>query len=694
MGLREGLKRFGREVYQTATQKLQQGADELVNVLYSGSAYLPWPGAGQDTLHQQATHAADLHEETNQILQNREIQAKQKRPNRQRRWKSTTPCMSGPTTHTVPSTRTGKMTGKWNADDADRHRRRRCHRLSLPSSRQPQVIVFYREDYRMSETTCNDTLKHPIGLTLLIRSLTVALALLRLFAGPYRVLAFKSRCFGRWATPSSPGLASSSFPVCSPPFPPMVTCPGRSGWPFSLAAYVQMIIQWCSKLPPRDAIRPAFLVWQGELFLPAPLLSRVRRSAAPAVSYSSWPVTCPASPTACCGGSAAAYRTGRHAIPPGSRPLPLAMNQANVHPPCPPASRSATDGSWLRPPAQSVNPGGCSRTQATARLQQPPPGVSPRKTASADGYRRPPTFLGRVMSHIVASTLIMTLTSVIGFNIFAFVLAVPLWLMGWQVGLPGQMKEKGREVMHNIRESFDDEKDECSTACEKNARQSKNASATHREDQGPLDDKKKNRRPHRTRQTQSHLEYSPDNPSPFPYERHHRWTSSPVFLLRLVLPTARHRPGRRRAARPYRPATLLKKLAVGIFTAARTPARPAGAALRPAPAPRAVLLGISGFALIADRPLGLASLHRPPKSRSSSMKGSHPHGHPEGVQHRRPEQGRGRTHCRRAACHRRKKRGSPSQGRSRQSPLAKQQAEEAGGCTDGTARRPPARRKR
>ncbi len=53
MGVKDHLKHrlnpktIGREVYAHLTEKtIPHGQDELGNILFSGSAYLPWPGKG------------------------------------------------------------------------------------------------------------------------------------------------------------------------------------------------------------------------------------------------------------------------------------------------------------------------------------------------------------------------------------------------------------------------------------------------------------------------------------------------------------------------------------------------------------------------------------------------------------------------------------------------------------------------
>ncbi len=67
MGLKEGWERFTREISQTITEKFHQGRDELANALFSGRAYMPWPGMDNPTLHQQAEKAVNLNEEIGRV---------------------------------------------------------------------------------------------------------------------------------------------------------------------------------------------------------------------------------------------------------------------------------------------------------------------------------------------------------------------------------------------------------------------------------------------------------------------------------------------------------------------------------------------------------------------------------------------------------------------------------------------------
>jgi len=64
-------KAFGPEVIQTAQTKVSQGANEVANMLFTGQAYMPWPGAKQETVNQQATRAADVQAATARITQQR-----------------------------------------------------------------------------------------------------------------------------------------------------------------------------------------------------------------------------------------------------------------------------------------------------------------------------------------------------------------------------------------------------------------------------------------------------------------------------------------------------------------------------------------------------------------------------------------------------------------------------------------------
>ena len=109
-------------------------------------------------------------------------------------------------------------------------------------------------------------LSHAAAQRLLSRSLTMTLAWLRLFAGPYRVLAFKPRCFGSLGQSFATWLGVViAFPLTVAAF----ADDGYVPWPVWLAlllcTYAQMTMQWCSKLPPRDATTLHFWCERGEL---------------------------------------------------------------------------------------------------------------------------------------------------------------------------------------------------------------------------------------------------------------------------------------------------------------------------------------------------------------------------------------------------------------------------------------------
>jgi hypothetical protein len=67
VGFKEGWKRFKREIGQELKHKFDQGRDEAANLIFTGRAYMPWPGPSQETLHQQAENALDLQEEISKV---------------------------------------------------------------------------------------------------------------------------------------------------------------------------------------------------------------------------------------------------------------------------------------------------------------------------------------------------------------------------------------------------------------------------------------------------------------------------------------------------------------------------------------------------------------------------------------------------------------------------------------------------
>ena len=71
MAAQGGWQRFKQEAGQELRNKLQQGADELSNALFSGQAYMPWPGQRQETPLQQAENAVNLEEAVGQVRADR-----------------------------------------------------------------------------------------------------------------------------------------------------------------------------------------------------------------------------------------------------------------------------------------------------------------------------------------------------------------------------------------------------------------------------------------------------------------------------------------------------------------------------------------------------------------------------------------------------------------------------------------------
>jgi hypothetical protein len=54
-------------VWQTLGEKWDQGRDELAKAIFTGSAYMPWPGRDHPTLHQKAQDAIELQDEIARI---------------------------------------------------------------------------------------------------------------------------------------------------------------------------------------------------------------------------------------------------------------------------------------------------------------------------------------------------------------------------------------------------------------------------------------------------------------------------------------------------------------------------------------------------------------------------------------------------------------------------------------------------
>lgn len=90
-----------------------------------------------------------------------------------------------------------------------------------------------------------------------------------------------------------------------------------------------------------------------------------------------------------------------------------------------------------------------SRSRAYLALARAWFGKRSQPAQAATGAKSP-TFTARVMSHVVGHFIVMAITGAIGFrflgNILMFVLAVPLWFMGWDVTPPEAVADRAKEV--------------------------------------------------------------------------------------------------------------------------------------------------------------------------------------------------------------------------------------------------------
>jgi hypothetical protein len=287
----------------------------------------------------------------------------------------------------------------------------------------------------------------------------ILVALLTLLAGPYRVLAYKLRSFG------GIGLGLVTWIGTAAIFPVWIACSSETAFLegpvyFWLAlltlGYIQTFTKWCSTAPPRDICSPH--CWLGRW---EPALALVISLAAAATGPGGFAFFLAG--YACSTAEWLLQRLRRRLkawTPQDTERLlaPARLAAAWVASTSPVCGRFLVHYGLIAASALAFASRavwsylGERARQRAAALAKAPHAPGP--------YQRPPTFFGRVMSHIIASTVLSMITSVIGFNIFALILAIPLWLMGWHVGLPGQVKEKARSVLHNVRESLEDEKDE------------------------------------------------------------------------------------------------------------------------------------------------------------------------------------------------------------------------------------------
>jgi hypothetical protein len=276
----------------------------------------------------------------------------------------------------------------------------------------------------------------------------IPVLLLALFAGPYRVLAFKARSFGGLDTGAMTWISILLlFPLWTG-----IAFLEASGaallWLMLIAcAYLQMMVKWCSQPPAPDPCVPHCWMGQGEPFLAA-------------VLYFATAAACdnPAAGTyfvigyAC---SMAEWRLQRWRRDAPETTLADVVSARQKR-----FGRIWASSLWpaLAPPL------GWLRSFLTGKRPAGPapaggpavPAGSPVQVvyASHSGWGR------RLATFFVGHTIL----SLLGLSFFLKIIAVPLALflasMGYRIGLPDHMKQEVKSTVHRIREALSDEKEE------------------------------------------------------------------------------------------------------------------------------------------------------------------------------------------------------------------------------------------
>lgn len=289
------------------------------------------------------------------------------------------------------------------------------------------------------------------------------------FAGPYRILAYKPRAFGGIATGCitwlGVALAFPAFVSVSP------TDCWWMAWAFlASCAYVQMFAQWCSTSPRRDPASPHCWAGRwGEPFLAIALcfaagvaggpgaglffvlgflcstadwlLRRLRRR------WAAWtpedtarlraPILAAAARLRALAGSAAQWT--RWATPIGGR---FALRYGLL----------AASGVALL----------LRQARATLAARATQPGLAQGPVA------RQPGFVSRVATFVVGHTIFSMITGTLGlFGLIkgvGLILSIPaamlLWLLGGKADLPHFAKDDARSVISRAKEALGDEKEE------------------------------------------------------------------------------------------------------------------------------------------------------------------------------------------------------------------------------------------
>jgi hypothetical protein len=288
----------------------------------------------------------------------------------------------------------------------------------------------------------------------LLRIVDVAQFLVAGFAGPYRVVAYKTRTFGNvaqgfatWA-----GLVfafmNSSIPWDDSDSTQFGFAVGS--WVLLAGlAYFQMFTKWCSIRPPRDEgighcwagrVEPVVAVaicvlasalWDNGTFffvgygcsLIQVRLARLRRRLAGWTSDDTERVMAPIR-----AGMAWFIET---------TPVFAEFARAKL--------RLLIPG--LAMVAGAVMAFFRGRTAVAAASPGVPAGV------------KQPTFMSRVFSHVVGSLIISAIGGTVILKVFGLILAIPLWFLGWHVSAPEPVKEEGRRFLGRAREAFEDKKE-------------------------------------------------------------------------------------------------------------------------------------------------------------------------------------------------------------------------------------------
>ena len=294
--------------------------------------------------------------------------------------------------------------------------------------------------------------------------------MLSLLAGPYRVVMYRFRTFGGIGT----GLITwagviLAYPIFVASWTPFGLLENRAflaSWiALVLWSYVQMFAKWCSVAPRREP--GVSHCWFGRWEPVFALGLSFAMSAACGPGSGRFFLTGYACSVAQIGIVRLRKRLGAWTPEDTQRLVSPVRDSAQRLAPV--AIRGAGwTKSALRKGALSLIPFGMVLLHSVKSLYGRP---APATSGEAVPATRSPTFMNRVFCHMVASLVLSLVTGAISFRAifrcFSFVLAIPLWLAGWDMSPPADIKDEARSVASQVNEVLHEEQAKVQSRLEK-----------------------------------------------------------------------------------------------------------------------------------------------------------------------------------------------------------------------------------